>query len=94
MSKSQTPAPEQHQLEEERFALLQQLEDWLETPMLILGFAWLALLIYELIWNLSPAVELIGTIIWMIFILDFMLKFTLTPEKIDYLKTNWLTRWH
>ena len=80
-----------NQLAAERKSLVERLEEWLETPMLILGFVWLALLVYELIWNLSPALEIVGTIIWMIFILDFMLKFTLAPEKIDYLKTNWLT---
>ena len=79
------------QIEEERQSLVVRLEDWLETPMLVLGFAWLALLVYELIWNLSPALELFGTIIWIIFILDFALKFLLAPDKTDYLKSNWLT---
>ena len=40
---------------------------------------------------LSPALEFLGTIIWIIFILDFALKFMLAPDKIDYLKANWLT---
>ena len=79
------------QIKSERRSLVVQLEDWLETPMLVLGFAWLALLVYELIWNLSPALEIAGTIIWIIFILDFILKFTLAPDKTDYLKANWLT---
>jgi voltage-gated potassium channel len=79
------------QIKEERRSLGVQLEDWLETPMIILGFAWLALLVYEFIWNLSPALELVGTIIWIIFILDFALKFLLAPDKTDYLKSNWLT---
>jgi voltage-gated potassium channel len=78
-------------IEAERRSLVARLEDWLETPLLILGFVWLALLVYELIWNLSPALELAGTIIWIIFILDFALKFLLAPDKTDYLKANWLT---
>ncbi|HXG85804.1 MAG TPA: ion transporter [Pyrinomonadaceae bacterium] len=82
---------EQQQLDDERRSLVARLEDWLETPLLILGFVWLALLIYELIWSLSPALELAGTIIWIIFILDFALKFMLAPDKTDYLKANWLT---
>jgi voltage-gated potassium channel len=61
--------------------LIEQIENWLETPMLVLGFVWLGLLIYEFIWNLSPALEMIGTIIWIIFIIDFALKFTLAPAK-------------
>lgn len=41
-------------LDHERSEVLQQLEDWLETPMLVLGFAWLGLFIVELIWGLNP----------------------------------------
>lgn len=85
------PGTERIRLNEERRSLVEQLEDWLEIPMLVFGFVWLALLVYELIWNLSPALELFGTIIWVIFILDFALKFLLAPDKTDYLKANWLT---
>ncbi len=79
------------QMNAERRSLVEQLENWLETPMLVLGFVWLGLLIYEFIWTLSPALELLGMIIWIIFILDFALKFLLAPDKTDYLKANWLT---
>ena len=75
----------------ERQGLITHLDDWLETPLLILGFVWLGLLIYEFIWNLSPLLELIGTVIWIIFIVDFVIKFSLAPDKTDYLKSNWLT---
>jgi voltage-gated potassium channel len=81
----------QNGIKAERESLVAQLEDWLELPMLILGFVWLGLLIYEFIWNLSPALELLGTIIWIIFILDFALKLLLAPDKTDYLKSSWLT---
>lgn len=79
------------QIDNERSEVLQQLEDWLETPMVILGFVWLALLIVDLVWALSPLLEIIGTAIWIIFIMDFGLKFTLAPQKATYLKSNWLT---
>lgn len=59
--------------------------------MLVLGAIWLALLVVELIWGLSPLLEAIGTVIWVIFIVDFVLEFTLAPRKIPYLKRNWLT---
>jgi len=75
----------------ERYDLLSQFEDWLDTPMLILGFVWLALLLYELTWSLTPVLELAGTIIWIIFIIDFTIRFSLAPDKTDYLKANWLT---
>ncbi|HEX6270627.1 MAG TPA: ion transporter [Anaerolineales bacterium] len=83
--------PEEEALERERYELLQRLEDWLETPMLMLAFAWLALLVGELIWGESQAFEIIGTIIWVIFILDFAVELILAPHKIAYFKNNWLT---
>lgn len=78
-------------LAHERREVLRQLEDWLETPMLVLGLVWLVLLVMELAWGLSPLLETVGTIIWVIFILDFVIKFLLAPDKSDYLKGNWLT---
>lgn len=83
--------PEKQALNQERREVLQQLEDWLETPMLVLSFAWLALFLIELIWGLSPLLEVVGTVIWIIFILDFTLKFILAPRKLGYVKNNWLT---
>ena len=90
-SPSGTPEFQSDALTAERRELLQQLEDRLETPMLVLGFVWLALLIVELLGNLSAPLEWLGTAIWIVFLLDFALTFTLAPHKIAYLKTNWLT---
>lgn len=78
-------------LSDERRALLQQVEDWLEIPMLALGLVWLGLLIIEFTGHLSAPLEQLGTAIWIVFILDFALKLTLAPDTLDYLKTNWLT---
>jgi voltage-gated potassium channel len=85
------PSESEEQLQHERHELLHQLTEWLETPMLILGFGWLLLLGVELIRGLSPALETVGTIIWIIFILDFLLKFILAPKKLDFLKSNVIT---
>jgi voltage-gated potassium channel len=78
-------------LENERSEILNQLEDWLETPMVVLGFVWLLLLVVELTRGLSEFLETVGTVIWIIFILDFAVKFTLAPHKWTYIKDNWLT---
>ena len=74
----------------DRQAALAGLEAWLETPMLILGFVWLGLLVLELTRGLSPFLTTVTTVIWIIFILDFLLRFSLAPEKGRYLKQNWL----
>lgn len=90
MKSADTP-PERPPLDAERGELLSRLEDWLEMPMLVLGFVWLALLILEFTGGLTPALETAGTIIWIVFIVDFSLKLALATDKSDYLKANWLT---
>lgn len=75
----------------ERRAILHQLENWLEIPMLVLSFIWLALFVVEMIWGLSSFLDTAGTVIWVIFGVDFAVKFILAPDKVDYLKSNWLT---
>ncbi len=76
---------------DERSQILSRLEQWLETPMIVLGFIWLALLIVELRWGLNPFLEILGTLIWAIFILDFVVRLVIVPHKFSYLKSNWLT---
>ncbi len=78
-------------LDQERLDMLHQVEDWLETPMLVLGFTWLILLVVEFIWGLSPLLAVVSNVIWIIFIADFLLRFVLAPRKFAYLKTSWLT---
>ncbi len=82
---------EKQALEKERSEVLQQLEDWLETPMLVLGFGWLALFIVEIILGLNPLLEALSITIWIIFILDFLLKLAIAPHKLSCIKNNWLT---
>lgn len=83
--------PEREKLDEERREVLEQLQDWLETPMVVLGFIWLALLITELIWGLSPVLLILSDAIWAIFIVDFTVEFILAPQKLNYFKGNWIT---
>lgn len=83
--------PEKGELKKERSEWLQQVEKWLETPMLVLGFAWLVLLVVDLIWRLNPLLQVISNVIWIIFTVDFVVTFTLAPHKLVYLTHNWLT---
>lgn len=82
---------QKYTLQQERSEILQQLEEWLEVPMLVLSFVWLALFVIELIWTLPPILDILSITIWVLFILDFGLKFLLAPRKQVYLKQNWLT---
>jgi len=82
-------------VERERHELLQQLERWLEVPMLVLGFAWLALLgvelLWESVWLQNPILDVLSTAIWIVFVVDFIVELVLAPRKGDYFKRNWLT---
>jgi len=79
------------QFHQERNKLLRTINQVAEGPMVFLGFIWLVLLVVELLWGLGPVLQGISIIIWVIFILDFLLKFFLTKKKLQYLKRNWLT---
>lgn len=75
----------------ERWEIVNQLEDWLEMPMLVLSIIWLGLFIIETVWGGSPFLESLSNVVWAIFWIDFAIKFALAPDKWSYLKTNWLT---
>jgi voltage-gated potassium channel len=83
--------PTKERIDHERTEILEQLQDWLEIPMLLLGLLWLILTVIELTRGLNSILEGANTIIWAIFILEFALRFTLAPHKINFLKSNWLS---
>ena len=75
----------------ERTDALEQLDDWLQTPMIFLSFVWLVLLIVEFVWGNIRLFEIFGTIIWIVFIAEFLVRLTLAPEKAAFLRGNWIT---
>jgi voltage-gated potassium channel len=83
-------AEREQQLGIERESLLEQIEEMLETPMVVLGVVWLALLVVDLVWGLRPLLAGFMTLIWGIFVFDFLLRFWLAPRKLVFLRRNWL----
>ena len=83
--------PETALEQRERLEILKQLEESLEKPMLVLSFIWLALVLVELAWKTSGIFELLGTAIWILFILEFLLRFFLAPRKWLFLRSNPVT---
>lgn len=59
--------------------------------MVILGFVWLALLVFELAWGERAWSQWLGMAIWVVFVLDFLLRLALAPRRLTYLRHNWLT---
>ncbi|HEU4566021.1 MAG TPA: ion transporter [Gemmatimonadaceae bacterium] len=85
-------APEHRaQLEGERRELLERVSDLVDKPMAVLGLVWLVLLILDFTGHLTPFLAALGTVIWVLFILQFLLELTLAPRKGEYLRTHWLT---
>ena len=71
------------EIESERSAIVTLLENWLEIPMLVLSIIWLALFVVEMTIGISPFLETIGNVIWIIFGIDFGVKFLLAPKKLE-----------
>jgi voltage-gated potassium channel len=78
------------QVERQRWRLLRRIEAAMEIPMVVLGLVWLALLVVELAWHSNRTLEVLGLAIWVVFIVDFAIKFVLAPAKGLYLRKNWL----
>jgi voltage-gated potassium channel len=85
------PHNEDEAIEHERDEILMRIDSWLETPMVVLGFVWLGLLIWEFIWGLTGGLNTLVQAIWIIFIVNFAIEFILAPRKLRYLRRNWLT---
>lgn len=75
----------------QRWRLLVQVENFLEIPMIVFGFIWLALLVVELTKGLSPLLQNAVKLIWLLFIADFLIKLAVAPQKRRFLVRNWLT---
>lgn len=70
---------------------VRRVEHWLELPMVILGAIWLGLLLVELLGYSTRATDLSGTVIWIVFVLEYAFRFTLAPRKGRFLRRNWVT---
>ena len=75
----------------QRWKTLRQLDDWLDTPMMVLSALWIVIVLIELTTGGNPLLTTMGTIIWIVFLAEFALRFTLAPKKLPFLKSNWLT---
>jgi voltage-gated potassium channel len=74
-----------------RWRTLCQLQTWLDPLMLWLSIAWLVVVVVQLLDSGSnPVLEGIATALWIVFIVDFVVRFALAPGKRTFLKRNWL----
>ncbi len=62
----------------------------MQRPVLVLSLVWLVLLVFEVIAPERRFFEVFGTAIWALFILDFLVRLSLAPQKLRYLRAHWL----
>jgi voltage-gated potassium channel len=75
----------------QRWRLLLQLEAAAEAPLQVLGFVWLVLLVLEFTAGLGPFLEAAGYAIWAVFVLDFLARLAIAPDRARFLRRNALT---
>ncbi|NLG50726.1 MAG: ion transporter [Chloroflexi bacterium] len=77
--------------DQERWELLEQIDEITTVPVIVLSFVWVIVVLVEFIWGASPYLLTIGYLIWGIFILDFVVSLIIAPNKLVYIKNNWFT---
>lgn len=79
----------------ERHQLQVRIRRWMEVPLAVLGIVMLVLLVVDLSNILTPRwehrVQDAETLIWVIFVIDFVVEFALAPSKPRYIRRNWIT---
>jgi voltage-gated potassium channel len=75
----------------ERWKVLEDLDGWLRTPMLVLGAVWLLIVLVKLTYGSNDFLTALGTLIWIVFIAEFAVRIIIAPDKARFLRRNWLT---
>src|SRR4051794_40501234 len=95
MTTSSMPTPIRHPSQPPsarlRWRALSRFEDRIEPLMAILGLVWLGLFVVDMTRGLDPLLAGLSTTIWVVFVVDFALRLLLAPERLTYLRRNWLT---
>lgn len=59
--------------------------------MFVLAIVWFYLFIVELVHGLSATQEDLILVIWILFIIEFLIKLLLAPRKLNFIHSNWIT---
>ncbi|MBH60404.1 MAG: hypothetical protein CL907_04490 [Dehalococcoidia bacterium] len=78
----------------ERDELILKISKFTESPLIILAFAMIPLLLGPYIWELSPdevaTFNRLDNIIWLLFVVNLVIKLIISPRRLSFLKSNWL----
>jgi voltage-gated potassium channel len=88
--------PSAQQTESARWELLDHVQAILEPLMVGLGLVFLVLLLLDYSGILTDPrhgfwLSRSLTVIWVVFLVDFLFRFTIAPRKLNFLTRNWLT---
>ncbi|WP_292462288.1 ion transporter [Methanolobus sp.] len=79
------------QFDQEREEILYQINETLDKPLIFLSVIWLILIIIDLSYGLPPFLQTLSSVIWAIFIVDFIIELYIAPRRRAYLRNNWLS---
>jgi voltage-gated potassium channel len=74
----------------ERWQLLRTLDEMMEGPLVVLSFAWLIVLLLEFVVGADARLDLVFYAIWIIFIVEVVVKLVIAPSRGAWLRGNWL----
>ena len=75
----------------QRRHLLHRVSRLLDRPMTILSLVWLVLLVVDLTQGMNVFLERLNLAIWGAFIVHFALELAIAPDKLEYVRRNWIT---
>jgi voltage-gated potassium channel len=83
------PDPDEEPTNRERLAAI--LERRLDIPMAVLAVVWAGLVAYELVAPARQRAELtlVGNVIWIIFVVEFLLKLAVSGHPLRFLRRRW-----
>jgi voltage-gated potassium channel len=82
--------PIKRRINTERHRLLRRIHSAAERPLAMLGFIWLALILIQLIYGYDSLINVLTWSIWVIFLIDTIIRFVLAPNKLRFVRHNWL----
>ena len=78
----------------ERDKLIEKISKLTESPLIILAFAMIPLLIGPYVWDLTDGevatFKKLDNVIWLLFVVNLVVKFIISPRRLSFLKSNWL----
>ena len=76
--------------QQERWHLLRTLDEMMEGPLVALSFAWLAVLLLEFVIGTDARLDLVFYALWVVFIVEVLVKLIIAPSRRAWLRGNWL----